>query len=177
MRLSTAPIRRSRGDSVEFDLSADSDAFEDLPDGVSLPHGVRATGRAYNTGDGFAVTGSASATVRLSCDRCLEDYEVELIADLSYDYYREGSSVEEPLRDERSEGERLDSLMFRGDTIDILEQVREALLLLIPHKKICREQCQGICPICGCNRNLESCDCDTTVLDPRLADLAELLED
>jgi uncharacterized protein len=52
--------------------------------------------------------------------------------------------------------------------------VREQLFLTIPMKRLCREDCGGLCPSCGANRNLTPCECTAEDLDPRLAPLKDL---
>jgi uncharacterized protein len=48
---------------------------------------------------------------------------------------------------------------YEGDTVDLGEVVREQLFLTLPMKRLCREDCQGLCPTCGRNRNGEPCAC------------------
>ena len=52
--------------------------------------------------------------------------------------------------------------------------IREAVLLELPYAPVCREDCKGLCPVCGVDRNRESCSCNTERIDPRLAVLKEL---
>jgi uncharacterized protein len=52
--------------------------------------------------------------------------------------------------------------------------LREQVLLSLPSRALCRQECKGICPRCGQNRNLEVCACDTTPADARWAALADL---
>jgi uncharacterized protein len=53
--------------------------------------------------------------------------------------------------------------------------LREQSWLAIPMKPLCTPNCQGLCPQCGVNLNIESCTCEKTSIDPRLAVLKELL--
>jgi uncharacterized protein len=63
---------------------------------------------------------------------------------------------------------------FWGDGIEVGDILREQILLSLPMKPICREDCQGLCPHCGKNRNLETCDCESVLLDPRLEPLLKI---
>jgi uncharacterized protein len=57
----------------------------------------------------------------------------------------------------------------------LLEDVlREQVLLAVPLKAICREDCKGLCPQCGKNLNLETCSCDNAITDPRWGALKDL---
>ncbi len=55
--------------------------------------------------------------------------------------------------------------------------LREQVLLAVPLKAVCREECKGICPQCGRNRNQESCQCAPELPDPRWDALKELKKD
>jgi uncharacterized metal-binding protein YceD (DUF177 family) len=67
---------------------------------------------------------------------------------------------------------------YEGETLDLGEVVREQLFLALPLKRVCHEDCQGICPTCGRNRNADRCDCPAPEepLDPRLAPLRKLVD-
>jgi uncharacterized protein len=54
--------------------------------------------------------------------------------------------------------------------------MREQFFLTLPMKPLCRPDCQGLCPVCGKNRNREQCDCKAEWVDPRLAELRKLLD-
>jgi uncharacterized protein len=63
---------------------------------------------------------------------------------------------------------------FSGDFIEVADIVREQILLSLPMKPICQEQCQGLCPHCGKNRNLDACNCESVLVDPRLVKLLKI---
>ncbi|KUL03338.1 MAG: Uncharacterized protein XE12_0521 [Synergistales bacterium 54_9] len=62
-------------------------------------------------------------------------------------------------------------------SIDIADQVWETLVMALPEKVLCREDCKGICPVCGSNRNYENCSCGESGRDPRLDVLADILSE
>jgi uncharacterized protein len=65
--------------------------------------------------------------------------------------------------------------VFDGDAIDIDELVVEQLLLALPSRILCQEDCKGLCPVCGNNRNLKECSCESAEVDPRWGALKELV--
>jgi uncharacterized protein len=66
---------------------------------------------------------------------------------------------------------------YDHDQIDLGEMVREQLFLGVPMRRLCREDCKGLCPECGVNRNNERCDCVPKAdVDPRLAELGKLFD-
>ena len=70
--------------------------------------------------------------------------------------------------------EDLDVSIYEGDKIDLSELVREQIILNLPEKIFCSEDCKGLCAKCGANRNLIDCNCDKKELDPRWAALKNL---
>ena len=69
----------------------------------------------------------------------------------------------------------LDLTVFDGSVIDVDSLVREELLLAAPDHVLCQQNCKGICPTCGADRNAATCDCGTVEIDPRWAGLKELV--
>ena len=61
-----------------------------------------------------------------------------------------------------------------NETIDIDELVREQVLLAVPERSLCQEDCKGLCPTCGADRNLKECGCESVEADPRWAALKNL---
>lgn len=94
------------------------------------------------------------------CSRCLEPFPVPLKTHWEEQVTLTTSSEQE-------------ELVPLGDHLTLDEWVREALLLQVPFAPLCQEDCQGLCPECGINRNRESCDCQVENIDPRLAKLKE----
>lgn len=119
--------------------------------------------------EGILVRGRVRARLERPCGRCLEpcpdDREVE-VAELFVD----------PTR--REEGEEDDpgyELIDDLTAIDLTTMVRDALLVDLPVRVLCDEDCRGLCPVCGANRNLGDCGHDQKpAADPRWAVLAEL---
>lgn len=114
--------------------------------------------------DGVVVEGTITMPWRAPCRRCL--VEVVGIARIDVDeVYQDPSDVSV------ADG---DAFPIEGDQIDLVPAVREAVLLELPDDVLCRDDCAGICPVCGIDRNQGSCECDTTVRDERWAALADL---
>jgi uncharacterized protein len=63
---------------------------------------------------------------------------------------------------------------YEGDGLDLADVVREQVLLALPMQKLCRPDCQGICPVCGVNRNETTCQCKLQQVDERWAALKNL---
>lgn len=70
-----------------------------------------------------------------------------------------------------------DSYPIEGDQIDLEPLARETVVLELPQVPLCKEDCLGLCPVCGVDRNESPCTCDTTPRDPRWAALDRLRTD
>jgi uncharacterized protein len=104
------------------------------------------------------------------CRRCLDDVAVPLDEELNLLFV---PPVENP--DELEEGVRI--LPDRVSKLELGEVVREEMILRHWPFALCREDCQGLCPNCGINRNHESCQCVTEELEPRWEALRALKEE
>jgi uncharacterized protein len=115
---------------------------------------------ATSTVDGVVVHGSVTTPWRGHCRRCLKDVEgtcVSVVDELFQQHPQHDEAVE-----------------LTGDQIDLAPLVREYVLLDLPDAPLCREDCAGICPNCGIDRNVGSCDCETQPIDPRWSALEGL---
>ncbi len=137
---------------------------------VPLP---RIQGRIRRDGRRVKVTGKINGHLQLECDRCLKPLDSTVMAKFSREYvttadYQAQHAVE------LSEDD-LNLSVFDGAVIDVDSLIREELLLAAPDQVLCQQNCQGICPTCGVDRNVTACDCETAEVDPRWAGLKELV--
>lgn len=115
----------------------------------------------------ITVKGNGSITLMIPCDRCLTlvstaiDFEIDKVADID----QESEEVEE-----QEEQDYID-----GYNLDVDELVFAEVLMNIPAKTLCRKNCKGLCPVCGCNRNEKDCGCDDQSLDPRMSVFKDIL--
>ena len=63
---------------------------------------------------------------------------------------------------------------YQGEGLELEDVLKEQILLALPIKEVCKDDCRGLCPQCGRNLNLESCDCVNVKVDPRWADLEDI---
>ncbi len=125
----------------------------------------------------FRLGGSLTATVELSCVRCLEPLRLDLVEPLDLLFLPSSANVA-PGKDEDRElkDEDLAVSFYQDDRIDVGLLIREQIYLALPMKPICRDDCQGLCSKCGTNLNSSSCNCAREAVDPRLASLKTLLK-
>ena len=148
------------------------------PDEIDLDEGARLTTKAVFTGDIIRdgtkthVRGRIETKAKIDCFRCLEP--VAKTIDVQFeDIFVD--AAEEPKVDEIELGEdELDESLITSNEIDMAEVVREQLILATTETVFCKEDCKGLCPKCGGNRNLIDCRCEDNEIDPRWAALKNL---
>ncbi len=120
------------------------------------PEGIVLSGRIERTGEDFLLRASLRGAFDTTCSRCLEPARLPIDLPLTLSYVEVDEASAEDDDDEDEEG----VVHFQGGVIDLAPQIRDELLLALPIGPLCREDCAGICPTCGGNRNLTPCDCD-----------------
>ena len=118
-----------------------------------------------NTLGEVRIKGHLKVRMQSDCDRCLEAAEFAVDSDFDL-FYRPAARPEYEEEVEIDEGES-EIGFYEGAGIELKEVLRENVLLLLPMQRICREDCRGICPICGGNRNLKNCGCEMKPVDDR----------
>ncbi len=122
--------------------------------------------------------------MKAPCKRCLTDVRVKLPISFTLNLVPESQVREleghEGEDDEEAEDagsfdlKGADQEVFDGKTIDLDPIVREQVLLALPMNVVCREDCKGLCAVCGEDRNVKDCGHEQRVLDPRLASLKDI---
>jgi uncharacterized protein len=130
-------------------------------------------GQIRSSGRRAKVNGRLTSRVQVECDRCLKPVELPVDSQFDLEYvtpedYQAQQAVELTEDD-------LDLSVFDGEAIDIDDLVSEELLLAVPAQVLCKDDCKGICPVCGQDRNEVNCGCETATVDPRWAGLKELV--
>ncbi|MFT3887250.1 MAG: YceD family protein [Arachnia sp.] len=115
--------------------------------------------------EGVLASGTAFVQLRGQCARCLDDIEDEGSYDLQELYFYPGNEVDE------------EESVVEDDAIDLEEALRDAVVLELPFTPLCEEDCLGLCPDCGFNRNLDPAHGHGEQVDPRWSKLTDLAGD
>jgi len=116
--------------------------------------------------------GKLATAVELPCARCVEPVQYDVKSDFDL-LYRPINADSHPDEAAISEAET-EIGFYQGDGIQLEEVLKEQVLLALPAKMLCREDCKGLCPQCGKNLNQASCKCEVKVSDPRWAALESI---
>jgi uncharacterized protein len=120
----------------------------------------------YRAGMELFFEGRLSAPMVASCARCAEEFSAPNARPFRFVLAPRAAGDND---DGRLRTEDLEFSLYDGDQIDLAPLVSEQLILALPSRALCREDCQGLCPSCGINLNLRNCDCEQPARDPRLA--------
>ena len=160
------------------DIRAHGVSFDDRTGVVSLAAAdgetypvseARIAGSAVPSDRGVEFRARVSARVEVGCARCLEPVGVDVEGDVFLLLVDEDRP--EPTGEIEISAADADIFPVVEGRVDLDEVTREQIDLLLPVRVVCSSDCRGLCPECGENRNVRSCDCRTEEIDPRLAPL------
>jgi uncharacterized protein len=119
----------------------------------------------YRSGSELFFHGRVGGAIEGNCSRCLKSYSFPLDQEFEFALTPDTRS---PKTKELNPGE-LGLSFYSGEAIDLAPLIREQVLLALPTRPLCAEDCRGLCPSCGIDLNEHSCRCVTPRGDARLA--------
>lgn len=154
--------------------SARSYTVEDEP--VVVPddgYQTRASGRVHllRTQNGILVSARLTLDAEASCARCLEAFALPVEVDFAEEFV-----ARNPVTGVRPPAEPDQFIVDDRHMLDLSEAIRQYEQTALPLQPRCREDCAGLCPVCGANRNDVDCGCATDSIDDRWGALAGLAE-
>ena len=138
---------------------------------------LHATGVAEllpHTDGEIRIQGRYSVEMKSECDRCLGEARFPLNAGFDL-FYRPAKEIAREDEIEIDEGQS-EIGFYEGNGLELEDILREQVLLALPMQRTCREDCPGICPVCGKNRNESPCDCRIEKADNRWGALRDLAQ-
>ena len=166
MELNFTRISRSEGITEKFDLTdhLDDNTIDFGGDRINIVSPVNVKGSAVNYEGKINVDLRITAQVERTCSRCLESFMEEVEVDSNYVFVKE-------LKDDKE-----DYYTYKSDKVDITDLVLGDIAAKLAMKPLCSENCKGLCPICGKNKNNIDCQCKSEEIDPRMQALSKLLD-
>lgn len=161
---------RKLGVAVPFSFSTSAEELGALHDDYTFEGAIDVKGTITNTGRAYRLSGTISCVKSFDCDRCLEHSVQQQTHQFEEDFQQGVELVGD------GDNQSTDISYFEGESIDITALVRDTLLAAQSLSNICREDCQGLCLICGANLNHGDCGCDRFIPDPRLAALKDFFK-
>lgn len=148
-------------DSYRANHKLSAEIYEFLHDG-DLEVWVRSEKKSYE----YHLHIDFTLRATMNCYRCLD--EVEIVCT---------DSINRIARTESTDGQQENILPIVNGNVDIEETVIEEIVLRLPTRVLCKEDCKGLCNVCGKNKNKQSCGCSQESVDPRLEVLKGYFEE
>ena len=161
MKLNIGSVLRNEGSTLNINTGIEPGRLDYLGNIFDFKEPLLITGTVRSIGGTIELCGSISGSYVSTCDNCGKSVT---------------GGLEIPIDETiNSEAEDFDPECFslNGTTLDISGLINSLIFENLPMRLLCREDCKGLCSICGCNLNDTVCNCDHTVYDPRLAILRE----
>lgn len=135
---------------------------------LMLPEGMDYDIMLTNAGEGILATGIVRAHVVGVCDRCLDEAQLDVAGEVD-EYYLFHEPDEGVLEVDEEEGPDY-RLVLPDSTIDLSDAVASAFVMEIPYVLLCRDDCAGLCPVCGENLNHVDCGHEAQIAEQQEAD-------
>ena len=162
MTLDLSELLRRKLAKKRIETSFQLDTFKENGEIIKFIKPLTIRGEVNRIEDVIKLEATISGEAILNCSRCLEsfpyDFSLELDEQFSNDKQNEDDDV----------------IFIDSDSIDITEIIKTNIGIALPIKKLCSEECKGLCHTCGVNLNLNSCNCDKEYVDPRMSKLKDL---
>ena len=122
----------------------------------------------------YILSGQMTGAWRFQCDRCLKPFDYPIKTDVLTHFTELHATSQNSLVPPEPDTGEPEELVT--DHINLQQVLIEQMILQIPMKALCSEDCQGLCPQCGQDLNIRQCDCKPTDIDPRLSKLKDFLK-
>ena len=169
MRIELENLEGGEGDFANVYKPEDLNPVDER---IQITEPAQVSGKIRLAGNEVFVNGHVETRAQVECDRCLKLVELPVNGDFALEYIT-GAEYESSAAAELTEAE-LSVSVFDGEAIDVDEIVKEQIVLAVPTRMLCREDCKGICRECGTDLNMGECACKKDDIDPRWAALKNL---
>lgn len=119
----------------------------------------------------YLVESEGRIVLHIPCGRCLQDVATQVEFQLERELDFEGKADEEHIDDQLEDMSYVD-----GYHLDLDAMALSEILMNLPYRVLCKEDCKGLCLKCGANLNLGDCGCDRVALDPRMAAIQDIFK-
>ncbi|MGV8146505.1 MAG: YceD family protein [Alkaliphilus sp.] len=172
MNINLSKIMAVNNNQVDLEYQIDVEPINYYGDKIIISEPASLCGKLYYMDGKTFMDCIISAELQVNCSRCLKSFNYNLSTKLSVELIEK--------LDESCIEDGDDIIFYEDDNIDLNKIVKEQIIMSIPMKLLCHENCKGICVQCGANKNEKQCQCkldndeDEEKVDFRLSKLKEL---
>jgi uncharacterized protein len=147
-------LKKESFKELEFDIPMNE---LDLPQEYIVKDGQSVSVKLHllKDKDGYVITAIFNTSILMHCDRCLTEFSQKFNISESILFTKK-----HPKHQELSEAELYSEYLEDEEKFDVYDFIREEILVNTPMKLLCNEDCKGLCPYCGADKNVEQCDCE-----------------
>lgn len=162
MTLNVIDLNRKKVSRKKVHLVYKEESFYEGGEKIEFIKPITLEGELFLTGDIINLEGNICSELSLPCSRCFVNFS---------------HTINVPIHEKFSanpENKDDDIILIDGDTIDITNVIKNNIIMSLPIKKLCKDDCKGLCQHCGTNLNISSCNCSNDDIDSRLTKLKDL---
>lgn len=148
MRIRVGGAMRQTGEAFPFTLSETPEPMLYGERTLTFCEPVAVEGTYVYDGKAFTVTAKAAAALDAVCARCTKPFTERIAFSFSERFVKESGEAADD-----------ETYLYTGDELELEKAVMDNLLLELPIAAVCREDCKGLCPVCGADRNATECTC------------------
>lgn len=147
--------------SKKLDLIVEQEIINLPGEEIKILEPIKFNGELKMVEDVVSLYGNITTKLELECSRCLKNFSVDVNTDIDEKFsnnYKEDDSI----------------ALIEGDVLDVADAIVSNVISTLPIKRLCVEQCKGLCQQCGADLNIEKCRCDDSNIDIRFEKLKDL---
>ncbi|KNY26055.1 YceD family protein [Pseudobacteroides cellulosolvens] len=164
MKIDVSSIVKINGASLDVKFDEAIAELNDLESGFVFTDVVKFEGVLTNASGVLKLNGSLKASYSVKCSRCVKDIEDNLELKVREDII------------EGSETADVDAYTYNDNYILLDSILKDNIILNLPVKKVCDDNCKGLCPRCGTNLNEKTCDCKDDYINPQMEALKKFFD-
>ena len=157
MKINIASVLRNEGASTKFQGLVELGKFDFMGSTLDFKAPLSVEGKVLNIGGTIEISAQITGEYITECSRCGAPVTESLSSELFESMENDFSDIDD------------ECISVSGNVIDISGAARACIFNSIPLQFLCSEDCKGLCPVCGTNRNHNECNCEEEVYDPRFA--------
>lgn len=163
IKIPVGEFMKNKSAKSDIHLSVMIGQIDDGAEEIKVLSPVKVDGVMYMTENVLNFNAHVKTSLELICSRCLQPFEKMFENDINEQFTFDRNNKD------------VDTTFLDSDSLNVTEMIIEDIILSLPMKHLCKDDCKGLCPVCGTNLNFSSCNCSKSEIDPRLAKLKDLL--
>ncbi|NLP14729.1 MAG: DUF177 domain-containing protein [Clostridium sp.] len=164
MKIDITSILKNDGASLDIEHNEPLESNNFVAGDFIFDRPISFKGRMVNAGGVIKLDGRLTVEYSTNCSRCLKDIESMVNIDIQEDFVGENSDKTD------------EQYTYQGKYVDLEKVIKDNIILNLPVRQICDDECRGFCPKCGVDLNSSKCECHSDETDPRLEALKDFFK-